>query len=119
MHTHFASKLKDIERWQNNRNLNQASKDDFAFSSSYKLQTMSAIIDLLEINNFTEDYDQEVIKIRNKFAHAVLEEDQVGRKFFRKGGLTFDQDLCRNIRQNIAKHDANLAMLLGLVKLTD
>lgn len=108
---HFESKLADIKKWRENRNLNQASKDNFVFSSSYKITTMSRILQSLDREDFSEDYNREIIAIRNKFAHAILEQDGSGRQYFRSGGLTFNEDLCKQIRMNISKHDQNLKKL--------
>lgn len=55
------------------------------------------------------DYEKEIISIRNKFAHAILLKDENDREYFKHGesGLTFDEELCKKIRQNILKHRKN------------
>ncbi len=65
-----------------------------------------------EIKTVLEQYPEEVISIRNKFAHAEL----VGsgdRKYFvdKENGLEFNQYLCKSIRENILKHKENLGYL--------
>lgn len=111
MESHFSRKLNDIQKWRENKNLNRASKDTFAFSAAYKIKTMSAILELFNIEDFSDDYNQEIIQIRNKFAHAILETDTDGRQYFKQGDLTFDENLCRTIRKDITKHDTNLMSL--------
>ena len=56
------------------------------------------------------DYEEDIIIIRNKFAHAVLAEDESGRKYFRnkKDGIEFNEELCKKIREDIIKHKINL-----------
>ena len=63
-----------------------------------------------EIKTILNDYENEIISIRNKFAHAVLETDKNGRAFFKhkEDGLDFNEDFCKVIRENIIKHKTNL-----------
>ena len=62
------------------------------------------------VENISNDFKTEVISIRNKFAHAVLETDENGREFFfnKNDQLDFDSDLCKKIRRDILKHKKNL-----------
>lgn len=57
-----------------------------------------------------EDYEQEIISIRNKFAHAVLEKDYEGNDIFRnkKENIVFNEEYCKKIRKDIIKHKGNL-----------
>lgn len=66
-----------------------------------------------EIKSIMADYEKEIILIRNKFAHAVLEQDETGRTFFRHkaDGIDFNEALCIKIRENILKHKQNLDSL--------
>lgn len=63
-----------------------------------------------EIKKILNSYTKEVISIRNKFAHAVLEEDGNGDEIFKnkKENIIFNANYCKEIRQNITKHKANL-----------
>jgi len=58
----------------------------------------------------------EIINIRNIFAHATLEEerDEAGkliRKYFKRGDMTFNAEKCKEIRGHINKHKNNLDKL--------
>lgn len=66
-----------------------------------------------EIKSIISKYEEEIILIRNQFAHAVLEKDESGRNFFRHkvDGIDFNDDLCKKIRENILKHKKNLEEL--------
>lgn len=89
-------------------------KDTFVFSSDYKIQTLKQIIDSIgDIEDFSDNYKTEIISIRNKFAHAVLQKDEHGREFFKhmEEGVTFDKELCKKIRQDILKHKNNIELL--------
>lgn len=59
------------------------------------------------------DYEKEIISIRNQFAHAILHKDQTGRDYFKHGksGVTFDEEFCKKIRKDIIKHNKNLQQL--------
>lgn len=64
--------------------------------------------DMLSILN---EYEKEVIKIRNDFAHAELKTDEnTGNQYFedKKGGKPFNGEVCKIIRKNIIKHKENL-----------
>lgn len=66
-----------------------------------------------EIKSIMADYEKEIILIRNKFAHAVLEKDENGREFFKhkEDGIDFNEEHCKAIRENIIKHKSNLEVL--------
>lgn len=107
----FNEKKEDIATLRKNNNLRKLIKDNFLFSSDYKIEALSKILEKLQIHDFSADYKTEVITIRNKFAHAVLEKDaQTGREYFKYGkeGITFNEDFCETIRRNINKHKRNL-----------
>lgn len=67
-----------------------------------------------EIKSIIADYEKEIIMIRNKFAHAVLEQDETGRTFFihKADGIDFNEAFCIKIRENILKHKQNLDSLI-------
>ena len=60
-------------------------------------------------------YQQEVIEIRNKFAHAK-EENVDGKKYLKgqhnKADFQFDSDACIKIRKDIIQHKLNFDVLL-------
>ncbi len=69
-----------------------------------------------EIKTIFDKYKSEIIDERNRFAHAILEEDKKGRKYFRnKGnGFDFNEDKCKEIRLNIIKHKSNISVLKNI-----
>jgi CheY-like chemotaxis protein len=91
--------------------------DNVLFSSSHKIGALGEILDVLGVQNFSEEYSSEVISYRNQFAHAELFTTEEGVQHFKARGfneddkLVFDEDLCRTIRRNIIKHENNLEKL--------
>ncbi|CUV65987.1 hypothetical protein BN3087_550003 [Sulfurovum sp. enrichment culture clone C5] len=117
---HFTKKLSCVNgEWKTKDNgFSKLIKDDFVFSAKYKIQTLGWILHKLSLDDFSESYKDEIISLRNKFAHATLleETDENGkilRKYFKHGddGMTFDEALCKTIRTNIKKHKTNLGKL--------
>jgi response regulator of citrate/malate metabolism len=106
----FTQKTKFVEECKRNMNFNKLTKDHFVYSAKYKILTLSKILEDLKMTDFSTDYDSDIISIRNKFAHAVLEQDESGREFFKykEDDMDFNEDLCKLIRENIIKHKSNL-----------
>jgi CheY-like chemotaxis protein len=111
-------KNKFVISVQNNKNFKKLIKDTFLFSADYKIEALKNILGNLSLFDFTEDYRKEVINLRNKFAHVILETDETGRQYFRTGedGITFDESLCRILRKNINKHKRNIDNLENELK---
>lgn len=88
-------------------------KDKILFSSSQKIFALGEILNILKEENFSEDYTNEIILIRNQFAHAELLKDDEGKEYFKVKGeeVYFDKDLCRVIRKNINKHILNISKI--------
>jgi len=105
----ICEKHDKINKCIKNQNLNNLMKDDMLFSADKKISAMSEILTILSQKDFSSEYSTEIIKTRNKFAHASLIEEK-GRKYFKQGtdGLTFDDNYCKEIRTNIRKHKKNL-----------
>lgn len=64
-----------------------------------------------EVRNILVEYEKEVIKVRNDFAHAELKTNEdTGVQYFedKKGGYPFNDETCKVIRKNIIKHKENL-----------
>lgn len=102
----FNSKIKDIEKWGKNEDgFGQLIKDNFVFSSFYKIKTISHILDTLKLDNFANDYKKDIIQMRNKFAHVALKEED-GKKYFKSNtdDNIFDDTLCKKIREDIIKY---------------
>lgn len=109
--TLFQSKSEFVNGCRTKSKFKDLTKDTFVFSSDFKIQTLKQIIGSLgDIEDFSEGYQNDIITIRNKFAHAVLQTDENGREFFKykEEGITFDEELCRKIRRDIATHKSNL-----------
>ncbi len=114
----FTTKNEIVNNCRENNNFKKLTKDNFIFSSDYKIQTLKRIIESFEdIQDFSDDYKENINSLRNKFAHAVLEEDENGRKYFRykEDGITFDENLCKEIRKKIILHKSNLDNLQNRV----
>lgn len=85
-------------------------RDNVLFNASQKIYALGAILDILGEENFAEEYSNEIILIRNQFAHAELKQDEFGKEYFKLKGedVYFDADFCKEIRKNITKHKKNL-----------
>jgi CheY-like chemotaxis protein len=81
--------------------------------ASHRWKGLKENIENGNIKDILKIYEDEIITIRNKFAHAVLEEDKSGRKYFKdkRGGVEFNDEKCKTIRENIIKHKQNLENL--------
>jgi len=117
---HFNTKLTCVNgNWKNKDNgFKKLMKDTFVFSSDYKIQTLSKILQDISLEDFSQAYKDEIITTRNRFAHAILNEDKdengkVIRRYFKykKDGISFDSEYCKTIRKNINIHKNNLDKL--------
>lgn len=102
----YNRKNKFVNDCRSSKKFKQLTKDDFVFSADYKIKTLQQILISLGLDDYSKDYKEEIISYRNKFAHAILHKDAEGRQYFKYGtsGITFDEDLCKNIRKNINKY---------------
>jgi CheY-like chemotaxis protein len=112
----FDSIYKNAEEKYNkakSRRLKDILRDNVLFNASQKIFALGAILDIMGIENFAEEYSEEIILIRNQFAHAELFTDKEGNEFFKMRGqeVYFDAELCNKIRRNILKHKDNLDKL--------
>ena len=101
-----ARKVKDILR------------DNVLFNSSQKIFALGEILNILKEVNFSEDYTNEIILIRNQFAHAELIKDDNGKEYFKVKNeeVYFDKEFCREIRKNINKHGLNISNIESKIK---
>lgn len=106
----FESKIETVNECKSKSNFKKLTKDNLIFSSDFKIDSLKKIIEHFSLEDFTEDYKKEINSVRNKFAHAVLEEDEKGRKFFKykEEGITFDDNYCKQIRKNLSEQKENL-----------
>lgn len=92
------------------RNLNSILKDNFMFSANQKVFALGEILDLIGEDNFSKSYLDEIISIRNKFAHSELLKDEKGKEYFKLNGenVFYDAEFCKCIRRDIIKHKKKL-----------
>lgn len=111
----YERKFKAITKFKKNGRIDKVINDPLLFSFSQRANTLSAIINQNGLDNFIEDFKNSVIKIRNQFAHAVLEQDEYGNEIFRNKSedIIFNDEFCKKIRENIIKHKNNLEILKG------
>ena len=110
----YSRKFKKAEKYKRNNRIDMVMKDPLMLSSNQRASAIGEIIEKKGLKNFISDFTEEIIKIRNQFAHAVLDIDKNGREFFRNKseGITFDDNLCKKIRKDINKHKLNLDRLI-------
>lgn len=106
----YERKFNEVSKFKKNERIDKAISDPLLFSFSQRANTLSAIIEQNELTNFIDDFKNSVIKIRNQFAHSVLEKSDDGKEYFRNKSeeIIFDETLCRKIREDIIKHKINL-----------
>ncbi len=116
--SYFGEKYNLATKCQNNNNINKIIKVPLLLTSNQRANVLSTIIQKKGLNDFINEFKTEVISIRNKFAHAVLEIDENGSEFFsnKNEQLNFDSDLCKKIRRDIIKHKKNLDELKTTIK---
>lgn len=86
-----------------NRKTKDIIRDTVLFNSSQKIYALGAILDIMKEENFAPKYNDEVILIRNQFAHAELKKNKHGKEYFKVKGeeVVFDKDLCKKIRRDL------------------
>ncbi len=110
----YKRKFELAEKFQNNNNINQILKDPLLISSAQRAVAINQILEDEGKDNFIEDFKNEIIKMRNEFAHAkYVKDSEKGIEYFQtKGGeMTFDAELCKTIRVNLIKHKKNMSDL--------
>lgn len=107
-------KLGEAERFKRNSRLDKIVGDPVSFSAFQRANTLSNIIDKEGLVNFIADYKEEILLVRNQFAHAILDEEK--QVFRTKGGKEFNEDLCKKIRKDINIHIDNINNLSSQLK---
>lgn len=100
MEKHINEKSKIVSK----KNFKKIRKDTFLYSADYKRIVLGELLKLHSLEDFSDSYKNDIINIRNKFAHAILLHDEKsGRLYFenKAEGITFDDALCRKIRKDI------------------
>lgn len=100
------------------RKLKVILKDTVLFNSSKKIFALGEILTILKEENFSKEYTDEVILIRNQFAHSELQKNADGKEYFKVRGedVHFDEDLCRTVRKNISKHALSISKIEAKIK---
>ena len=77
--------------------------DNVLFNASQKIFALGAILEIMEEENFAHNYNDEVILIRNQFAHSELKKNDEGKEYFKVKGeeIYFDKELCKKIRHDL------------------
>lgn len=106
----YEKKFNEVSKYKKNERIDKVMSNPLLFSFSQRANTLSAIIEKNELTNFIDDFKNSVIKIRNQFAHSVLERNDDGKEYFRNKSeeIIFDETLCKKIREDIIKHKVNL-----------
>lgn len=109
--TFHKEKLEKYNKHIRQNNIEKIISDSVMFNASHRASALAKIFEQKGIYNFIEEYKDEVISLRNKFAHAKLMEGPNGEQFFqnRAENITFDANLCKKIRSDIIKHEKNIS----------
>jgi len=98
----FANAKEKYEKAEK-RKVKDILRDTVLFNSSQKIFALGAILEIMKEENFASKYNDEVILIRNQFAHAELKKNKQGKEYFKVKGeeVYFDKDLCKKIRRDL------------------
>ncbi len=98
----FANAKEKYEKAEK-RKVKEVLKDNVLFNSSQKIFALGAILEIMKEDNFASTYNDEVILIRNQFAHSELKKNDEGKEYFKVKGeeVYFDKDLCKKIRRDL------------------
>jgi len=106
----FKRKFELSSKSKKNNNINNILKDPVLLSSTQRANVLSSIIEIKGFSNFIDDFKNEVITVRNQFAHAVLKEKEDGTQYFenKKDGIEFNSEYCKKIRRDLIRHKESL-----------
>lgn len=106
----FERKHELVSKCKKNNNVNNIIKDPLLLSFAQRANVLSSIIDKIGFEDFISKFKEEIINVRNQFAHAVLEIDSDGREYFnnKQEKKEFNSEYCKQIRRDIIKHKLNL-----------
>lgn len=104
-------KLDKYNKYTSKDAIEKIISDPVMFNASHRASALEKIFEQKGIYNFIEEYKDEVISLRNKFAHAKLIKGPNGEQFFqnREENIIFDSNLCKKIRSDIIKHERNIS----------
>ncbi len=88
------------------RKIKEILRDNVLFNSSQKIFALGAILEIMKEENFASKYNDDVILIRNQFAHSELLKNDDGQEYFKVKGeeIYFDRDLCKKIRRDLNEY---------------
>jgi CheY-like chemotaxis protein len=94
-------------------NIDKIISDPVMFSASHRASAIQMILKRHELTCFINEYKDEVISLRNKFAHAKLMTLENGERYFenKNENIKFDSDLCKKIRSDLIKHDKHIRFI--------
>lgn len=110
----YGEKSTKASKYKTNGRIDKILADPLLISSAQRALAISQILDDEKKDNFIEDFKNEIIKMRNDFAHAkYVKDSENGIEYFqtRAGDVTFDAELCKTIRVNLIKHKQNISEL--------
>lgn len=110
----YGEKAKKSNEYKEKNKIDKILKDPLLISSSQRAVAIKQILEDEGIENFIDDFKNEIIKMRNEFAHAKYVKDtEKGIEYFqtKAGEITFDAELCKTIRVNLIKHKKNISNL--------
>ncbi|RFC55821.1 response regulator [Brumimicrobium aurantiacum] len=109
----YKRKFEEVSKYKKNGRIDKVLNDPLLFSFSQRANTLKSIIEEINFDDFIDEFKLRVIKIRNQFAHSILEINEDGIEVFRNKSedITFDEELCKQIRLDIINHKGNLDSL--------
>lgn len=110
----YGEKASKTNEYKEKNRIDKILKDPLLISSSQRAIAISQILDDEGKDNFINDFKNEIIKMRNEFAHAkYVKDSEKGIEYFqtKAGDITFDAELCKTIRVNLIKHKKNISDL--------
>ncbi len=110
----YGEKASKSNEYKEKNRIDKILKDPLLISSSQRAVAISQILDDESKANFINDFKNEIIKMRNEFAHAkYVKDNEKGVEYFqtKAGDITFDAELCKTIRVNLIKHKKNISDL--------
>lgn len=103
----YRRKFELADKFQKSNNIYQIIKDPLLISSTQRAVAIKQILEDEEKENFIDDFKNEIIKMRNDFAHAkYIKDTENNTEYFKTKAedIIFDAELCRTIRVNLIKH---------------
>lgn len=85
--------------------INDVLKDNILFDSSQKIKALGKILTKLKLTDFSDSYTNDIIRNRNKLAHAELTRNEQNKYCFKSKSKDdeniFDEKFCQNMRKNL------------------